>query len=705
MIDFNEFFEKYKQHLQWLKLEIPGFEELEKIFQIFSFVAKNGGWARTVGLDQWKRCFDGARKYYESNFLVSFERSLHGSWPYSVEDTKSIDYTLLQTAPMTNSIRPDEWEEILSEDIVIYRNVYNLGIREDLISLETIKRKHGDTEVTVILQEPNSSGSCLKSVKKQKMKIKDYVELMQNPFRNEKYIKFAVNIDFGNWSELVDELRKFLPTPILWCSSDDCLRHLRQNIFGMTLPQLYLKINGCWTGGHEENLRFPSANINHGPSSCEWWGLDSRQSLQMRECILRDENFEIYSKETLWWPDEFYCLLNGLRIYHTIQLPGDLVLIGSGTIHWVKSLGVTTNTSWNFGPKYLSNFQKSVERDYINRAINLKSLVPINILSMDLINNEIENLDLGLIEYLKVGILNKSSEELEIFSQSGLKVLIQNSSDNVLHCEICYQELFRIYYKCLKCVDNRMNGGGKKCFFCFHCIKTAHGRCKGKMVAVEKFGQKDFDELIRQVELRCEGKDCKSVDGLGYPYDKNAQEGVYVSLFNGVKVDCREFSEKEVKITVLEHSEKREKVKKLKKMMKTKNGLGERVKLRSFPAKRRIEDDEDLKPCKKMSDLQKFLRVLEQNQKKVAQDIPEYKEDPEEKPGQKGTKIIFYKDTKEGKQVVIQNESIVNPANIKSPNFLESNNSVDSQSITLPTKRAHSASIYSPVSRFIPSKK
>ena len=37
----------------------------------------------------------------------------------------------------------------------------------------------------------------------------------------------------------------------------------------MTLPEIYVKVPNCWTGAHEENLRFRAINLNHGPSSCE----------------------------------------------------------------------------------------------------------------------------------------------------------------------------------------------------------------------------------------------------------------------------------------------------------------------------------------------------------------------------------------------------------------------------------------------------
>lgn len=537
MNDFKEFSVRYKEHLDWLDIEYCPNSQLNQIFKVFSAIHRNGGWARTVGLNNWDSVtgMPDGRIYYEKNFLVSFERILKNSWPYSADVTKNIDFSLLKTVGIYYEVRHDQWEELLAEDLVVFRNVYSFGISENLTSLKNLKDKHGNEEISVIVQESDTSGFSVKKATKQKMKLKKYIEIMEQNFRDDRFIRFAVNVDIGNWKEEIDELRKYLPSEVLWCSKDDSLQYLRQHILGMTLPQLYLKINGCWTGGHEENLRFSAANINHGPSACEWWGLDSSQSLQLREKIKQDKNFEIYNSETLWWPDEIYCLIQGFSVYHIIQQPGDLITVGAGTIHWVKSCGVTTNTAWNFGPKYLNNFIKSFERDCINRAIHYKSLVPMHLLSLDLLNNEINTLDIGLVEYLKDAILAKDKEEFELWNDSVYKSIELNNSDNVIHCEICYLEIFRVYYKCKKCVKNRFAGGNKVCFFCFFCIEIHCVECKGGIVATQKFIRKDLMKLVKNIDRRCKGDVLvMGVESLKYPFDKNIEENIYISPFNGI---------------------------------------------------------------------------------------------------------------------------------------------------------------------------
>lgn len=542
MIDFQHFSQKYTEHLAWLHQNPIPQETQANLYSLFSSVSKNGGWVKTIGLNNWDKLSNYAdpRKLYENNFLVSFERKLQGKWDLSYKETLQLDFSHMKSVQILTKVPSHEWEEIFNEDLIMIRDVYKMGINKDLFSLESLKKNHGNEEITILIQEADTSGFNIKQATKQTMQLKDYIKIMEKSDNNDRYIRFGVNIDFGNWNEEVDELRKHLPSKVLWCSKEDSLSYLRQHILGMSLPQLYMKIPGCWTGGHEENLRFPAANINHGPSACEWWGLDRSQSLQLRECIKNDKSFEIYKTENLWWPDEIYCIAKGLNVFHTYQEPGDLIFVGPGTIHWVKSCGVTINSAWNFGPKYLNNYRSSFERYFINKAISFKSLVPMHILSLDLLNMELESLDSNLIEFLKEQILFKSSEEESGYIDSGFKTIELNNSDNVINCEICYQELFRFYYRCMKCTNERYKGKYRDSFFCLSCAKNVHKiRCKGRILAVQKFTKENLTELMDKVSLRLNGNECEAqISELKYPYDKNIELGVYKSQFDGVEDDA-----------------------------------------------------------------------------------------------------------------------------------------------------------------------
>jgi hypothetical protein len=69
-------------------------------------------------------------------------------------------------------------------------------------------------------------------------------------------IRFCSNLDFTSaWEKHLYALQQAIPNYLMCDSSSDVLSYTRKPIHGMTVPQLYIKVPGVWTGGHEENIR------------------------------------------------------------------------------------------------------------------------------------------------------------------------------------------------------------------------------------------------------------------------------------------------------------------------------------------------------------------------------------------------------------------------------------------------------------------
>jgi hypothetical protein len=66
------------------------------------------------------------------------------------------------------------------------------------------------------------------------------------------------------------------------------------------LPQLYIKVPGVWTGGHEEACRFRSVNCCHGPGASEWGAIEGRHAPRLRELVLAEFGVDIYRSEGEW---------------------------------------------------------------------------------------------------------------------------------------------------------------------------------------------------------------------------------------------------------------------------------------------------------------------------------------------------------------------------------------------------------------------
>lgn len=88
-----------------------------------------------------------------------------------------------------------------------------------------------------------------------------------------------------------------------------------------------------------------------------------------------------------WWP-----LLEDLHeanvpYYRFIQKPGDLVWVGSGTVHWVQAVGWCNNIAWNVGPFEANQYHYAIERYEWNKHEKFKSIVPMIHLTWNMARN------------------------------------------------------------------------------------------------------------------------------------------------------------------------------------------------------------------------------------------------------------------------------------------------------------------------------
>lgn len=164
-----------------------------------------------------------------------------------------------------------------------------------------------------------------------------------------------------------------IPEDLLFCSERDILQYVRQHVLGMTQPQMYVKVKGSWTGGHEENLRYRAINLNHGPGGSEWSCVPCSASREFREAVRDTYRVDIYKNEGLWYADADFCLARKIPIYNFIQQEGDLVILGPGCEHWVREVGETAvHTAWNFGTMDKWQLEQSIARMDVNNKINFK---------------------------------------------------------------------------------------------------------------------------------------------------------------------------------------------------------------------------------------------------------------------------------------------------------------------------------------------
>jgi hypothetical protein len=74
-------------------------------------------------------------------------------------------------------------------------------------------------------------------------------------------------------------------------------------------------------------------------------------------------------------------------------MEGDLVLIGPGCEHWVRSFGRAVQSAWNFGTLDVWQLKESIKRNKLNERIFYRSIVPNWTLLLDVVNHELPHLD------------------------------------------------------------------------------------------------------------------------------------------------------------------------------------------------------------------------------------------------------------------------------------------------------------------------
>uniref|UniRef100_A0A8C6C4F7 [histone H3]-trimethyl-L-lysine(27) demethylase n=1 Tax=Monodon monoceros TaxID=40151 RepID=A0A8C6C4F7_MONMO len=255
-----------------------------------------------------------------------------------------------------------------------------------------------------------------------------------------KTIKFGTNIDLSDgkkWKLQLHELTK-LPAFVRVVSAGNLLSHLGHTVLGMNTVQLYMKVPGSRTPGHQENNNFCSVNINIGPGDCEWFVVPEDYWGVLNDfCEKNNLNFLMSS----WWPNLEDLYEANVPVYRFIQRPGDLVWINAGTVHWVQAVGWCNNIAWNVGPLTACQYKLAVERYEWNKLQSVKSVVPMVHLSWNMARN-IKVSDPKLFEMIKyclMKILKQCQTLREALITAGKEVIWHGRTNHepAHYCSIC----------------------------------------------------------------------------------------------------------------------------------------------------------------------------------------------------------------------------------------------------------------------------
>ncbi|XP_037543007.1 lysine-specific demethylase 6A [Nematolebias whitei] len=313
-----------------------------------------------------------------------------------------------------------------------------------------------------------------------------------------KHIKFGTNIDLSDekkWKQQLQELTK-LPAFSRVVSAGNLLSHVGHTILGMNTVQLYMKVPGSRTPGHQENNNFCSVNINIGPGDCEWFAVpEPYWGVINNFCEKNNINFLMGS----WWPNLEDLYETNVPVYRFIQRPGDFVWLNTGTIHWVQAIGWCNNVAWNVGPLTAHQYKLAVERYEWNKLQSVKSIVPMIHLSWNMARNiKVSDHKLfGMIKYCLLRTLKQVQMQREMLLAAGKQLVWHGKTQNepAHYCSICEVEVFDLLF-----VTSESNSRKTYVVHCQDCARRASTNLDN-FVVLEQYKIQDLMQIYDQFTL------------------------------------------------------------------------------------------------------------------------------------------------------------------------------------------------------------
>ncbi|XP_067411338.1 lysine-specific demethylase 6B isoform X2 [Emydura macquarii macquarii] len=316
--------------------------------------------------------------------------------------------------------------------------------------------------------------------------------------KSPQIIKFGTNIDLSDakrWKPQLQELLK-LPAFMRVTSTGNMLSHVGHTILGMNTVQLYMKVPGSRTPGHQENNNFCSVNINIGPGDCEWFAVHEHYWETISAfCDRHGVDYLTGS----WWPilDDLY--KSNIPVYRFIQRPGDLVWINAGTVHWVQATGWCNNIAWNVGPLTAYQYQLALERYEWNEVKNVKSIVPMIHVSWNVARTvKISDPDLyKMIKYCLMQSIKHCQVLRESLVRAGKKIAYQGrvKDEPAYYCNECDVEVFNILFV--------TSENGSKNTYLVHCEDCARQRSAALhgVVVLEQYKTEELAQIYDSFTL------------------------------------------------------------------------------------------------------------------------------------------------------------------------------------------------------------
>lgn len=283
-------------------------------------------------------------------------------------------------------------------------------------------------------------------------------------------IKFGTNADLSEatkWGLQLAELQK-LPEFTKVSSELNMLSFVDYTILGVNSVQLYMKVPGCRTPGHQENNNFCSVNFNVGPEDTEWFAVPNRYWGVLNTFCERNK---IDFLSGSWWPVLDDLEKEGIPVYRFLQKRGDLVWVNPGTPHWVQAVGICNNVSWNVGPMTGHQYRMAMERYEWNKMRRVKSIVPMIHLSWNVARGSVQIADTILYGQLRECLTRSllfCEYQVKRLKDAGILIKWHGRThgEPAYYCTVCEAEVFNLLFV------SSQNSKGEYYVLCEQCTRA-----------------------------------------------------------------------------------------------------------------------------------------------------------------------------------------------------------------------------------------
>ena len=283
--------------------------------------------------------------------------------PFNLEEPKVIDFGAGPSGKIVDA------QAIYDSPVVLIRN-FSFKKEEEIMEYflsagfgrRSLTCKPQDPTYAGLLPAKSGKGSAAKEKKEKEggstlVKVRDFIsgyyleEVKEELGPGKTFYGFGVDMnDEGLLGELDGEFkRRGLEgiSPISGVFPGLTGKNPNPNFRGINTPEVLIKLEGAWTGGHTEYLGVRAANVQlHGKGRSTWICVPGHQSL--RSQILERDKYDIRKHETEWFLelDVLLTYKEKVIIVHQGRV-GDLVLLGPEVLHWVRAKGKAICIAWN----------------------------------------------------------------------------------------------------------------------------------------------------------------------------------------------------------------------------------------------------------------------------------------------------------------------------------------------------------------------